>query len=143
MEQLYAEAEQRAGSPEGLLCLVHLLLAEADKIVDWNTEEAAKIYRMLLHTYVLAKRKAAYYRHQHDCDGLSILAVQYQSIQNLVKARRNEARAYAKEMNPDKVWGIKQEVGRSVSLARPKVISPLDPIRIRYIQEALAGSQHR
>jgi hypothetical protein len=114
IEQLYAEAEQEAGSPEGFLRLVHLILAEADNI-DWTAKEAGAMYRTLLRVYVIAKRRAAYYRKYHDQHGLSSLAGQYQSIQKLVKIKRNEARQHAAQwLQPDHRKAIKKEIGGEI-----------------------------
>jgi hypothetical protein len=121
IEQLYAEADEQAGSPEGFLRLVHLILAEADKVVDWSTDEAKSVYRSLLRVYVMAKRKAAHWKNNYD----STLASQYMSIQRLVKVKRAEARKYGANLPTEHQWEIKQEVGRNIGLGRPTRVTQI------------------
>ncbi len=128
IEQLQAEAAERAGSPEGVLLLIRLLLREADDI-DWRSSDAPRKYFLLLRAYVLAKRQLSHldkaedpytgYMATHPFSSVSDIC---RELRETIKERRKEARAFASQWIPQhRLKALKQYAGVHMACATNEI----------------------
>lgn len=113
IEQIQFEVSERAGSPEGLLSLIRLLLREVEKI-DITSPLSAQQYLTLLRAYVLVKRQLGYFNRR--CEIFEVDQHVYNDtlrrLKYAIKTKRAEARQYAaKSIPPEKLKEIKRHAG--------------------------------
>lgn len=130
IEQLQFEAAERAGSPEGFMRLIKLLLSEVEKL-NFNTggEAAQRQYVSLLRAYVLVKRKIRFF--EQKCERVEMDRQDYSDtlrrLKEVIATKRSEARKYAaEELSPEQVKVLKTYTGRNLGL-RPSEFMSISP----------------
>jgi hypothetical protein len=117
VEQLQSEVFERAGSPEGFLRLIQLIIREVEKL-DFSDPEAQQHYIALLRAYVLVKRQIQFFNRR--CEEVEIDNRDYRAtmwtLKNALTAKRKQAREYASTtLPPDRVKELKRQAGTTMS----------------------------
>jgi len=112
-EELMSEAATNAGSPEGFLRLIKLVLQEVDRL-DVTGPDAPRQYVALLRAYVLIKRQLGIFNKR--CEYTEIDKIVYTEtvhrLKRTIKAKRDEARKYAAQsIPPEKLKELNRYVG--------------------------------
>lgn len=135
IEELKFEAAKRAGSPEGFLNLIRLIIREVEKIDVTSPRQ----YASLIRTYVLVKRQLAFFTER--CENIEIDRSVYEDtlhqLKHAIKIKRNEAREYAaRSIPPEKRKEINQYVGTHLWITPSEITStpgtPRDYISLTY-----------
>lgn len=113
IEQLLSEVSDRAGSPDGFLRLIKLLLAEVEKI-DVRDPNAYRLYITLIRAYVLVKRQLTIFNRR--CENVAIDTPVFDDtvrrLKYAIRIKRDEAREYAaKSIPPDRLKDLKRYAG--------------------------------
>jgi hypothetical protein len=113
VEQLKYEVSERAGSPEGFLALIKLILREVEKL-DMTSPEAPRLYVSLLRAYVLVKRQLTIFNRR--CENVAIDRALYDDtfrrLKYAIRIKRDEAREFAaRTFPPEKVKELKRFAG--------------------------------
>ncbi len=118
IEQLQAEVSERAGSPEGFLHLIQLIIREVERI-DFADPEAPRLYVALLRAYVLVKRQLAFFNKQAESiemDTSRYLST-FRRLKDAIKAKRGEARQFAAQLiPPEKLKELKRYAGTHLNI---------------------------
>ena len=113
IEQLKCEVSERAGSPEGFLNLIRLIIQEIEKI-DVTSPEAPAQYAALLRAYVLVKRQLAFFKRRAETFEIdrNVYDDTVRRLKYAIRVKRDEAREHAaRTISPDKLKEIKRIVG--------------------------------
>jgi hypothetical protein len=132
VEQLRSEVSERAGSPEGLLRLIHLIIEEMEKI-DVTSPEAPNQYAALLRAYVLVKRQLTFFNRRAEFTAID-QTVYNQTVGRLkhaIREKRDEAREHAARLiSPEKLKEIKRYVGTHLNIRPSEFMARLDDVKL-------------
>lgn len=132
VEQLNAEVSEQAGSYEGFLSLVKLLLREIDK-VDVTSPKASSQYAMMLRAYVLVKRQMEFFSRHVEVDRF-----QYDNIMKhfkyTIRMKREAARKHASQIPPDRLKAIQKEIGTHLNIRSSERVQIPPEVRHLFVQ---------
>lgn len=146
VEQLLTEASEKAGTPEGFLRLIRLIIEEVERI-DVRSPDAPRQYVALLRAYVLVKRQLGYFNHRCEIVEIdrSIYVDTIRRLKYAIKTKRDEAREYAaRSIPPEKLKELKRFAGTHLEI-RPtefavsiplKETSYMGQVRVRFLKPA-------
>jgi hypothetical protein len=134
-EQLITEASERAGSPQGMLKLLQLILQEAERM-DFTDGNAQNKYLGLLYMYIRAKRILNRHRNSDAdwSDNLDTFFSLFERFKNIIKEKRKAARAVASQFGPEELKVLNKYAGTRMNTTNPSIPKNLSEGFRRYHQ---------